>query len=137
MENILTDLMNYALFKQHITVIMSSEASFDAPSVAFPDERTIVINTNIRDKQQLPLQVAHEIGHIVNGDDRRKALYFDPTNTDYPTELAANRFAVRMLIPYYLDERNADVVNVTEFMNIFVVPSHLEKMVREEIAKAM
>lgn len=137
MENILTDLMNYALFKQHITVIMSSEASFGAPSVAFPDERTIVINTNIENTQQLPLQTAHEIGHIVNGDERYRALYFDPTNIDYPAELAANRFAIRTLIPYYLAERDVDFVNVNEFMNIFVVPAHLEKMCREELQAAL
>jgi len=137
MENILTDLMNYALFRQHISVIMSSEASFGAPSVAFPDTRTIIINTNIENKRQLPLQMAHEIGHVVNGDVRHQPLYFSPSGIDYPTELAANRFAVDMLIPYYLDDRDKEHVNVNEFMNIFVIPSHLEKMVRKELLEAM
>lgn len=137
MENILTDLINYALWKQHISVIMSGEASFGAPSVAFPDTRTIIINTNIQNKNQLPLQVAHEIGHLVNGDKKQKALYFNPTSIDYPVELAANRFAVKMLIPYYLEERDSDQINVTEFMNIFVIPTHLEGMCREELIKAI
>lgn len=137
MDNILTDLMNYALWKQHINVIMTGEASLGTPSVAFPDARTIVINTNISNKKQLPLQVAHEIGHLVNGDARQKALYFNPTNIDYPVELAANRFAVKMLIPYYLDERDRERVNVNEFMNLFVIPAHLENMCREELIKAM
>ena len=137
MENILTDLMNYALLKQHISVILSGEAPFNAPSVAFPDTQTIIINTNITNKNQLPLQVAHEIGHLVNGDKKQKALYFNPTDIDYPVELAANRFAVKMLIPYYLTERDTENVNVNEFMAIFVIPSHLEKMVTEELYAAI
>lgn len=137
MDNILADLMNYALLQQHISVIMSADASLGAPSVAFPDTRTIIINTNIQNKDQLPLQMAHEIGHIVNGDQRHQPLYFNPTGTDYPTELAANRFAIKMLIPYYISDRNVEQINVTEFMNLFVIPSHLEKMVRLEIQNIM
>ena len=137
MDNILTDLLIYALKDQHIRVAMSPEFTLDAPSAVKTKSKIIILNTNLSNKDQLPLQLAHEIGHVVNGDEASTPLHFGDQAVDYSMELSANRFAVDMLIPYYLDDRDREHVNVTEFMNIFVIPAHLEKMCREELIKAM
>jgi len=137
MDNIMTELINYAMWEKHITVKLSSELSPYTPSVADSETRSILINTNWHLPQQLPLHLAHEIAHIVNGDHATHPLYFSPLQADYKMELNANRTAIKMLIPYYLADRDREHVNVNEFMNIFVVPSHLEKMCREELIKAL
>lgn len=136
MDDILTDLLIYALKDQHIRVAMSPEFTLDAPSAVKTESKIIILNTNLSNKDQLPLQLAHEIGHVVNGDMAVKPLHFGDQTIDYSMELRANRFAVRKLIPYYMSDRDREHVNVHEFMNIFVIPSHLEKMVTEELYAA-
>lgn len=137
MDDILTDLLIYALKDKHIRVAMSPEFTLDAPSMVKTKSKIIILNTNLSNKDQLPLQLAHEIGHVVNQDSGSKPLYFGDKDIDYSKELKANRFAVRKLIPYYLADRDKEQVNVTEFMSIFIVPSHLERMAREELMNAI
>nr|WP_255459835.1 ImmA/IrrE family metallo-endopeptidase [Lactobacillus sp. HBUAS51381] len=115
---------------------MSPEFTLDAPSMVKTKSKIIILNTNLSDKDQLPLQLAHEIGHIVNGDMASNPLHFGDQAIDYSMELQANRFAVQKLIPYYLADRDRDHINVNEFMDMFVVPAHLEKMCRDELIKA-
>ncbi|MFC6290629.1 ImmA/IrrE family metallo-endopeptidase [Levilactobacillus angrenensis] len=137
MDDIMTELINYAMWEKHISVKLSSELSPYTPSVADSETRSILINTNWYLQQQLPLHLAHEIAHIINGDHATHPLYFSPMQSDYKMELNANRTAIKLLIPYYLQERSSEQVNVTEFMTCFVIPSHLENIVREELREAL
>lgn len=137
MDDILTDLLIYALKDQHIRVAMSHEFTLDAPSMVKTKSKIIILNTNLSNKDQLPLQLAHEIGHVVNRDSSVKPLYFGDKDINYSMELEANRFAVRKLIPYYLKDRDLDYVNAEEFMDIFVIPYHLKSMVRDELMESL
>lgn len=134
MDEIMTALMNQAFLKYKIRIILSSEADPYTPSVAHTESRTIIINTNFHDKKQIPLQMAHEVGHIINGDQATQPVYFSMMQTDYPMELEANRTAIKLLLPFYLRDKDVENVNSQEFMDTFSVPTHLENIVKEEIS---
>lgn len=133
MNEIMTALMNQAFFDHHIKIILSSEAGPYTPSATHTESRTIIINMNWHDKKQIPLQMAHEMGHIINGDHASRPVYFSAMQTDYPMELEANRTAIQLLLPFYLRDKETESVNSQEFMDAFSVPSHLENIVKEEI----
>ncbi|HJE44435.1 ImmA/IrrE family metallo-endopeptidase [Levilactobacillus namurensis] len=137
MNDIMTDLMNKALFDHKIRVILSADAGPYTPSVTHTASRTIIINTNWHDKRQIPLQLAHEMGHIINGDHATRPLYFSERQTDYPMELEANRTAIKLLLPFYLRGKEVENVNSQDFMVAFSVPSHLENVVIKEISGMM
>lgn len=131
MNNIVTDLLNYAL-SQGINVHLEPDLGPNTPSFADSQTGSIFINTNNFRRKQLPFQTAHEIAHILNGDKSSHRLHFNSMYSEPKTELNANRKAIRMLIPYYADERSIDHISITQFMDYFEIPSHLEKAVIEE-----
>ncbi|MDT7012828.1 ImmA/IrrE family metallo-endopeptidase [Levilactobacillus namurensis] len=137
MNDIMTALMNQAFLKYKIRIILSSEAGSYTPSVTHTESRTIIINTNWHDKKQIPLQMAHEMGHIINGDKATRPVYFSAMQTDYPMELEANRTAIKLLLPFYLRDKETESVNSQEFMDAFSVPTHLENVVIKEISGMM
>lgn len=137
MNNIMTELINKALFDYKIRVILSADAGSYTPSVTHSASRTIIINTNWHDKRQIPLHLAHEMGHIINGDHATRPLYFSEMQTDYQMELEANRTAIKLLLPFYLRDKELESINSQNFMNAFSIPSHLESVVKEEISKTL
>lgn len=134
MNEIMTALMNQAFLKYKIRIILSSEAGSYTPSVTHTESRTIIVNMNWHDKKQIPLQMAHEMGHIINGDHASRPVYFSAMQTDYPMELEANRTAIQLLLPFYLRDKETENVNSQDFMDAFSVPSHLESVVKKEIS---
>lgn len=132
MDDILNDLYQLA-YDSGIGVILNRTLSSDTPSMADTETNQILINLNQPGKErQLPFQVAHEIQHVLHRDRSAHPLAFDSMHSDPQMELATNRRALRMLLPYYVDERNIDNYNFLEFMNYFMIPAHLEKTVIEE-----
>lgn len=128
MNDILSDLFSFAL-QHNIEVETTDELSPTTTAACNTETRRIVINTNYFDKRQLPLQTAHEIGHILNGDHSRTVLYFTPTKSKI--EVSANVTAISLLTPYYLRDRPDDYVSVNDFMDRFAIPEHLRYVVTE------
>lgn len=122
MNDIISDLFSLAL-KEGIEVETTDKLSPQTPAACDTETRRIVINTNYYNQNQLPLQIAHEIGHIINGDHSKEVLYFTPTKNKI--EVDANTTAINLLVPYYLNDRPDDYVSVDEFMEMFVIPEHL------------
>lgn len=133
MDDILNDLLRFA-YDQGIGVIVDRQLSTDTPSMADTETNQILINYNQPGyEDQLPFQAAHEIQHVLQHHRSSHRLNFRGGMYSEPQiELAANRGAIRMLIPYYTDERSLDHVSFTQFMDYFMIPSHLEKIVIEE-----
>lgn len=129
MDNIINDLLNYALDKG-IGLIMTKELSPDTTSFADINRNRIVFNLNYRNKKQLAFQLAHEIKHFENGDKSNGVLYFTPRKNK--VEFDANVGAIKMLVPYYMDGKERSQINIYDFMECFAVPSHLEPAVTKE-----
>lgn len=122
MDDIITDLCNYAM-KHGIGFILTRDLKSGTVAAANTESRTVIVNMNYKDKQQIPLQFAHEIGHIINGDHSMRALYFTPSK--YGIELNANVTALNLLAPYYLEDKPNEYVDVDSFMEMFAIPEHL------------
>lgn len=129
-NSIMTSLMNVA-FDNGYSVILESRFTPYTPSAANPFTKTIVINDNWHNPRQLPFQLAHELGHLLNKDENSACLYFSPTKSGI--EGNANRTAIRLLLPYYLDNNESEHVSSVEFMESLGMSQYLEDMVQEEI----
>ena len=67
MEDLMEWLINYA-FDHHIGVQLTSFLQPMTPSTSFSDYRLVVINTRWHKPNEIPFSLAHEIGHVMNGD---------------------------------------------------------------------
>ena len=129
-DEIVTDLLNYA-FDHGIALIMTRQLSPHAPSAVDTFSKRIIFNMNMYDRKQMPLQLAHDIKHIENGDESTQLLYF--TQSKAKMEFRANVGAIDMLLPFYIDEKEPQQINIYNFMDCFSIPSHLEEAVTEAI----
>lgn len=128
-DNIITDLFNYAL-DQGIGVEFMC-LSPDTPPAANVNSKLIAMNSNWHNKDEIPFQFAHEISHITLKQQFDGILYFTPFK--YGLELDANRNAIKMLLPYYVADKEVDQLNSYDFMQCFGIPYHLEDIVIDEI----
>lgn len=108
---------------------LTNDLNKSTPAASDTERRVVVINMNYKNKQQIPLQFAHEIGHIMNGDHSIEALYFTPSKAGI--ELNANITALKMLAPYYLSDKPSEYVDVDSFMNMFAIPEHLRNVAEQ------
>lgn len=118
-----TYLLNWAL-DHDISYVLTSELSSFTPSCSLPSKRKMIINSNWHDKSELPFQIAHEIGHILNKDSGKQ--YFCLANTTNPVENKANHAGIKLLIEYYFADVPKEQWNVNNFINYYHIPSELE-----------
>lgn len=118
-------------YDKGFSVILDDRFTSHTPSAANPFTNTIVINENWYKPEQLSFQLAHELGHLINKDGTSACLYFSPSKSGI--EGNANRTAIRLLLPLYLEEKDKEQVNITKFMNDLDMPHYLEDMVEKEI----
>lgn len=129
-NEITSSLMNYA-FDHGFNVIFENKLSSHTPSLVDTDHHTIIVNSNWHKQNQIPFHLAHELGHILSGQQSTKILYFTPYK--YGMELEANKYAISLLLPMYLEDKNKEDINVHRFMDTFSIPYHLEDVVIQEI----
>lgn len=102
----------------------------DFRSCAIPEDNLIVINTNWKDKEEVPFSFAHEIGHFMNGDDGVR--YYDSATINNKCEYAANLFAIRFILKF-CERYSLHFTNPITFCEQFGVPTVLEYVVANEI----
>ncbi len=129
MNDYLTQVLNYA-FEHGIGVECSNGFCSDTPCASNPDARRIVINMNFHDQAQLPLQAAHEVGHILN---KHSGLLYMFTLLKSQQEAEANRTALQILVPMYFADTEAEDANSQAFMDIFHIPDSLAGVAEDEI----
>ncbi|WP_409440662.1 ImmA/IrrE family metallo-endopeptidase [Lentilactobacillus hilgardii] len=137
MDDIIADLLNYA-FDHNIGYELTHFLDPHTPSLADTKRRKIIINMGYYRPCQIPLQIGHEITHVLNGDrSYHQLIGFESIHSDPRIELAADRGGIQMLLPYYLEGKELEQINVKNFMDLFDIPSHLHKTVVEEIHKCV
>ncbi len=102
----------------------------DFRSCAIPEDNLIIINTNWKDKEEVPFSFAHEIGHFMNGDDGVR--YYDSATINNKCEYAANLFAVRFILKF-CERYDLHFTNPITFCEQFGVPTVLEYVVANEM----
>ncbi|WP_311407144.1 ImmA/IrrE family metallo-endopeptidase [Liquorilactobacillus uvarum] len=116
-----------------IRVIWSNELKRDTPPTASFKHRSIVMNENWHNTDEIIFQLAHELGHILTGDRYDSALYQQTFNHHALIEYKANLGAIELLLPYYCENVSANSANSADFINLFCIPSHLT----EDVTKLM
>ncbi|WP_133244314.1 ImmA/IrrE family metallo-endopeptidase [Levilactobacillus bambusae] len=131
----MTDLMNYA-FDHQINVILTKDLPVTTVSITKVKLRTVIINTRYYIPEQIPLQFAHEIGHVIHNDDAARPLAFTSIYSDSKLEKSAHTWAIKKLLPYYLEDKEPEYINAYDFMESFAIPGHLYPVVVNAIHEA-
>jgi len=122
-------LLNYAL-DHSISFESVPGLKPDTPSFAITDKRFIVLNMNWHNKRELPFQVAHEIGHVLNN--HPGVLYYSSPASNTKIEAEANSTAVDLLIDYC---KSIDLyhMDVYKFMDRFAIPNSVKTSVIDKL----
>ncbi|APU45155.1 ImmA/IrrE family metallo-endopeptidase [Limosilactobacillus fermentum] len=121
MEDLMEWLINYA-FDHHIGVQLTSFLQPMTPSTSFSDYRLVVINTRWHKPNEIPFSLAHEIGHVMNGD---RGVHAYTAVADTKEEYAANITGIGLLLKY-CQEHDIHFTNPIEFCERFGIPMELE-----------
>ena len=130
MSDVTTYLLNYAL-DHHIGFELLNGIDSDWPSLAIPERNMMFINTNWYKQEELPMVVAHEIGHMIDGDSCY--LYDQSTISRLKSENRANLIAINLLMKYCSDN-DIEFNNSMTFLTQFNIPQRYENSVRKIIA---
>lgn len=101
------------------------------------------MNSNWHNPEQIPLQLAHEIEHILHKDFEYAILYFT-TGIKKTIERDANYDAIRLLVRIFIAESVADATedkniaaqtNYVDFAKALGIPVHMKYMVKDALAE--
>lgn len=126
MDDVIRWLCKFA-FDHKINVTLDKLSfSDDVPSCVLG--KSIIINTNWRNPNELPFIFAHEIGHVLNEDEGR--LYYSTATAHTKIEAAANERAINLLVKYCNCE---DLLpeNYIDFMELYGIPRQLDEKTQE------
>ena len=101
--------------------------------VYLPQANKIIINTAWHIPRQIPLQLAHEIGHALNGDS--EVEYHACFASESVVERAATRRGLDILVPYCFDDVDPNYVSYVDFMDRFAIPDHYTGDVIDKIRR--
>jgi len=130
MSDVLTYLLNYAL-DHNIGFTMLNDIDNDWPSLAVPERNMMFINANWYKHEELPMIVAHEIGHMLNG--QTCYMYDKSTVGKINAESEANKKAVELLMNYCIDN-DIEFNSYIMFLQQFCIPIKYEYIVRRKMA---
>ncbi|NVY95931.1 hypothetical protein HU830_01825 [Lactobacillus sp. DCY120] len=124
MDDLITYLLNYA-FQNGYGYEILNDAHTNWPSLAYPKMNLIFINLNWHQKREIPFQIAHEIGHLIDGDAcHRSRLHQAKINIENQADL----HAIRILRQYCFDY-DFRMENPLIFAEQFGIPSRLYDVV--------
>ena len=131
MNDCITYLLNYA-FDHGIGYSLRKDIPSTFPSFSNCSQRHIYINEMWYRPKEIPFQIGHEIGYIMNGDEG--ILYCAPGSFRNKYEHAANVFSMKLL------QRYANDIDITynssvQFCQIFGVPSEVVETINEEFGE--
>lgn len=121
MENLINWLLNYAM-DHGIGFVLTSNLPAFTPHTASAKRRMFVINKKYGSPEELPFAIAHEIGHIMDGD--HGVRYYCSATIHDKDEHRANVFAIKLLRQYCLDN-DIDCSNNIDFYHRFGIPERL------------
>lgn len=129
-SNTVTYLFNYAM-AHDIQFEATHQLHPGTPSCCRTSIRKMIINLN-NDEEGLPMEIAHEIGHILNGD--KGKFYFCGENSSSPIEVNAHKTGIKILANYYFEDIPKEDWNIDNFMLYYCIPSSYRDWVIEYLA---
>lgn len=118
--NDLTDYLLKLAKSQNIEWEFTKQYSNFVPR-AIPDERLIIINSNWRNKNEIPFQIGHEIGHLVHNDTLTRC---ESPTAHYPNELSADKYSLKQIFKYNTLQ-NEIILEPYQFISSYGIPERL------------
>lgn len=121
MNEVLDYLLSLA-FDKGIGVIETRELTSHIPSFSIPEKRIIMLNLNWHNQREIPLILAHEIGHILHDTETSTNTF----TSHIKCEGGADTYAISLLVQYYYEyilESRLTLLNIETFVTMFAVPS--------------
>lgn len=118
----------------HIAVKWAHLSPITPPGSSF-EYRSVVMNLNWHHPSEIIFQFAHELSHVIHGDQGDIVYYHASFTGKESVEYKANVGAVRLLVPFFCRETDKENVNQQRFMKAFDVPSYLSGVVTKELKK--
>lgn len=120
--------------KYHITVRWAYLSPITPPGSNFI-YRSVVMNLNWHHPSEIIFQFAHELSHVIHGDQGDIVYYHASFTGKESVEYKANVGAVKLLVPFFCQETYKENANQQRFMKAFDVPSYLSGVVTSELKK--
>lgn len=95
----------------------------------------IIMNPNWHNKNDFIFQLAHEISHIIRGDESDLCFYNTSYRNKASIEFQTNLEAIKLLIPFYCKETKKENANVYQFIESFGIPTHLSEVAQSQLIK--
>lgn len=130
MSDVTTYLLNYAL-DHDIGFEFLNGLDSDWPSVAIPERNKMFINTNWYKQEEVPMIIAHEIGHMLNGDSCY--MYNKSSIAKINAESTANKIAIDLLLQYCKDY-DIHFNSYIMFIQQFCIPLRYEYIAKRKMA---
>ncbi|MBD5431676.1 MAG: ImmA/IrrE family metallo-endopeptidase [Lactobacillus sp.] len=128
MDNVLKWLMNYCL-DNDIGIIYSNDLPPTAPSDSLCNPKLVIFNDNYYNESEKPFMMAHEIGHVVEGNPEYYHLaYLGVERGEY----SANVFAINLLYEYCL-ENDIWYETIYQFAEAFGIPQSKYYLLKEAL----
>lgn len=125
MNNIMSFLINYG-FDRGISTVLTDKLPTDFPSSSSLKKQAVLINMNWPSKNEIPFILAHELGHLLNGDNG--VNYYQSGNVHSKTEFEANKTAISLLVDY-CQANDIEFDNPIQFCERFGIPTEYEYIV--------
>ncbi|EEW53085.1 putative toxin-antitoxin system, toxin component [Limosilactobacillus antri DSM 16041] len=133
MDKLISYLINYG-FDHGISSTLTYELPPDFPSSASSKYKKALINMNWHNKWEVPFSFAHELGHIINGDDGIN--YYHSFTVHSKTEFEANKTAIDIILAYCRDN-DIPTDNSNTLCEQFGIPFKLEYIVALKLKNIM
>lgn len=118
--------------KENIRVVWLENLSpYTPPSASF-EHRCIVMNPNWHNKFEFTFQLAHEMAHILRGDETDVYFYDTSFKNKSGIKYQTNLMVVKLLTPFYCGETEKEDANVYNFIDSYCIPKYLDGAIKEE-----
>lgn len=116
----------------HICVNWAHFSPFTPPGSSYK-YRSVAMNLDWHRPHEIVFQFAHELAHVIHGDEGDVVYYHASFTGKESVEYKANVGAVKLLVPFFCQETDKENANPYRFMGMFDAPSYLINVVENEI----
>ena len=126
----MTDLLNYLLF-----IAIRNDIKVEFTDLLSPSTLDL-INENSSIGVHVTFRFAHELAHILFGNDNQDYVYQFSIGTKKESERKAHKRALRIISRFVYNETPMEYRNYVDFMNAFNLPSSFENWAKDAIKAA-
>jgi len=129
MDVVSTYLLNYALtHKMGFTLLNDYDESW--VPVAIPENNMMIINMKWQKKEEVSFQIAHEIGHMIDGE---SCFMYDKSNiAKMKSESRADKLAIDLLLQYCI-ANDIRFTSCIMFLQQFCIPLKYETVAKNKM----